>query len=122
MRRRPAVVAVQARQERRRRLVDSALEIPTRVERYFEGSLLRKVLWSGISYGAGFYAANVVSLSFGALSINDVLAAALVVVFYEVVTNAFYEADERTLRLYFANFFKIGVVTGLLADAVKLGG
>ena len=98
------------------------LEVPTRVERYFAASLARKLLWSGISYGSGFYAANVVSLSFGALSINDVLAAALVVVFYEVVTHAFYEAEEKTLRLYFLNSFKVGVVTGLLADAIKLGG
>ena len=43
------------------------------------------------------------------------------VAFYEVVTTLFYEAPRRTLRLWFANLFKIGVVTGMLADALKLG-
>lgn len=106
----------------RRRLLDVVLQAPRRVENYFEGSPARKLLWCGISYTAGFYSGNVVTLSFGALAINDVLAAALTVVFYEVVTQAFYSARTKTLRLYFANWFKVGVVTGLLADAIKLGG
>lgn len=97
-------------------------QIPASIERYFEASWPRKALWCAISYSGGFYAGNVVTLSFGALSINDVLAAALTVLFYEVVTNAFYEAEEKTLALWFANSFKVGVVTGLLADAIKLGG
>lgn len=122
LRRRGGVVRVLARQQRRPGLLDAVLQLPRRVEDYFERSFLRKVLWSGISYAGGYYASNVVSLSFGALAINDVLAAALTVVFYEVVTHTFYEAEEKTLRLYFLNFFKLGVVTGLLADAIKLGG
>lgn len=89
---------------------------------YFEANPLRKILWSGTAYAGGYYGGNVVSLSFGALAINDILGAALTVLFYEIVTNAFYESEEKTLRLWFANAFKVGVVTGMLADAVKLGG
>ena len=48
------------------------------------GNLLRQVLWSFIAFAAGYYAANVVSLSFGALAINDVVAAILTVAFCEV--------------------------------------
>lgn len=74
-----------------------------------------------ISTGAGFYAGNIVTLSFGALAINDVLAAVVTLIFYEVVTQAFYTAKNPPLRLWFANFFKMGVVAALMADAIKLG-
>lgn len=61
------------------------------------------------------------TLSFGALAINDVLAAVVTLVFYEIVSSAFYSSSNPPLRLWFANFFKIGVVAALMADAVKLG-
>jgi hypothetical protein len=48
--------------------------------------------WCGISGFAGFYVANTVSLSFGALAVNDIVAAALAVTFVELVTRAFYTA------------------------------
>jgi hypothetical protein len=92
------------------------------VDLYFERYPLRKGLWAGLSAGAGYYAGNTVTLSFGALSINDVLAAVLTMVFYEAVSSAFYSASNPPLRLWFANFFKVGVVAALMADAVKLGG
>ena len=65
-------------------------------------------------------AGNVVTLSFGALAINDILAAVLTLVFYETVTHLFYTAEKKTLRLWFANCFKIGVVAAMVADALKL--
>lgn len=74
-----------------------------------------------MSGAAGFYAGNTVTLSFGALAINDVLAAVITVIFYEIVSSAFYGAENPSLRLWFANFFKLGVVSALLADAIKLG-
>ena len=91
------------------------------MDSYFESHPLRKALWCGISLGAGYYSGNVVTLSFGTLAINDVLAGVLTVAFYEAVTRAFYTAERFTLRLLFLNFFKIGVAAALLADAVKLG-
>lgn len=63
---------------------------------------------------------NVATLSFGALAINDVLAAVLTLVFYEAVTKAFYDAERKTLRLWFLNCFKMGVVAAMVADALKL--
>lgn len=62
------------------------------------------------------------TLSFGALAINDILAAIITLVFYEIVSKAFYGAAKPSLRLWFANCFKIGVVVAMMADAVKLGG
>ena len=43
-------------------------------------------------YCAGFYCADTVSLSFGALSVNDVVAAAVTVAFCEVVSYVYYQA------------------------------
>jgi len=83
---------------------------------------VRRVLWTIISIGAGFYAGNTVSLSFGALAINDVLAAIITLVFYEIVSSNFYGSKNPSLLLWFANSFKIGVVVAFMADAIKLGG
>jgi Protein of unknown function (DUF565) len=104
-----------------KRLIPFVLSIPKRVDLYFERYPARRVFWSGLSAGAGFYAGNTITLSFGALAINDVLAAVITMVFYEVVSNAFYSSERPSLRLWFANFFKIGVVAALMADAIKLG-
>jgi len=44
---------------------------------------------------AGFYCADTVSLSFGALSVNDVVAAAVTVAFCEVVSYVYYQARDQ---------------------------
>lgn len=75
-----------------------------------------------ISFAAGFYAANTVSLSFGALAINDVVAAAVSVAFCEIVSYFYYSAPKATLKLIFLNAFKMGVTGAFIADAFKLGG
>lgn len=62
------------------------------------------------------------TLTFGALSINDVLAAMAMLLFHEVVTKAFYEAETKSMRLWLANTFKAGLVASMVADAIKLGG
>jgi len=79
-------------------------------------------MWLGISFCLGVWAGNIVTLSFGALAINDAFAAIVTLIFYEIVSASYYNAKVKTLRLQFANLFKIGVVTACLADAVKLGG
>jgi hypothetical protein len=96
--------------------------LPRRVDLYFEGQPVRRLMWTAISFALGFYAANTVSLSFGALSVNDVVAAALTVAFYEAVSAVYHRATRKTLRLMFLNSFKIGVVVALIADAFKLAG
>lgn len=107
----------------KKRLVPFILSVPRRIDRYFdEKNIARRVAWCGISAGAGFYAGNIVTLTFGALAINDVFAGIVTLIFYEVVTTIFYSTPNPSLKLWFANYFKIGVVVSMLADAVKLGG
>ena len=106
----------------RTRLAVNITSIPYRIDNYFQDSWWRKALWSGSSFAAGYYAANTVSLSFGALAINDVVAAATTVGFCEVVSIAFWSADQPGLGRLFANCFKLGVQAALIADAFKLGG
>ena len=112
-----------APQTPRERLIPYILSIPQRLDRYFAARpRRRKSVWCAISAGAGFYAGNIVTLSFGALAINDVFAAIVTLLFYEIVSRLFYGAQQPSLLLWFANYFKIGVVLSMLADAVKLGG
>ncbi len=107
---------------RRGRLGTRLTTLPRRVDYYFAGSFTRQLLWTAIAFATGFYAANTVSLSFGALSINDVVAAAVTVLFVEICSYLYYSASKRTLRLVFLNAFKWGVCVALIIDAFKLGG
>ena len=95
---------------------------PYRLELYFEQNAARKVMWGVTAFAAGYYSANTVSLSFGALAINDVIAAAVTVGFCEVISKAYWSAENPSLALTFANFFKLGVIAALIADAFKLAG
>ena len=145
--RRAAAVRVDAR-NRQRRLLSVVLSAPQRLDRYLESAWWRRWMWAGISLGAGFYAGaavrsrwcvrgtpalhgdtamlhkrkpagNIATLSFGALAINDVLAAVVTLMFCEVVTHVHY--TRPTLLSWFANHFKMGVIAALLSDAAKLG-
>jgi hypothetical protein len=78
--------------------------------------------WCGISGFAGFYVANTVSLSFGALAVNDIVAAALAVTFVELSSRAFFSAwPNPPLSLWLLHCFKLGFVYGLISDSFKLG-
>ena len=66
--------------------------------------------------------AKTVSLSFAALAIKDVIAAAVTVGFCEYVSKAYWSTENPSLALTFANFFKLGVTAALIADAFKLAG
>ena len=105
-----------------RRLIPMVLSIPKRLDTYFDKRPMRRVAWCCISAGVGFYAGNIATLSFGALAINDVFAAVVTLVFYEAVTKLFYSSPRPSLKLWFANSFKIGMTLSMLADAIKLGG
>ncbi|CAI9768208.1 unnamed protein product [Fraxinus pennsylvanica] len=61
-----------------RRLVDIIRIIPDISRNYFR-SPSRRALFGGISLLGGFYVAQTISLSFGALGVNDVIAAVLCV-------------------------------------------
>jgi hypothetical protein len=58
---------------------------------------------------AGFYVANTLTLTFGVLGINDVVAGAFSVAFAEVVTRAYYrKSPVPGLGWDFLNWFKLG--------------
>lgn len=77
------------------------------IDQYFVNKPFRRVLWSFISGFSGIYIANTITLSFGALAVNDIAAAAASLLFYEVVSRQFYGSlpnacapgRERQLRL-----------------------
>ena len=104
------------------RLASSIITVPRRVELYFEGHPVRLAVWVWNCFGLGYYSAVSVSLSFGALAINDVVAAAVTVVFCEVVSYWFYSAERRTVKHVLGEAFKVGAMSGLIADAGKLAG
>jgi len=107
---------------RQTRLTTRVTTVPRRVDLYFAGNFLRKALWAFIAFCTGFYSANTVSLSFGALAVNDIVAAVVTVAFCELCSKAYYSAARPTLKLIFVNCFKMGVTTALISDAFKLAG
>ena len=77
---------------------------------------MRRVVWTVITFAIGFYSGNTVTLSFGALAVNDVVAAAVTVAGYEITSAVYHRAPRRTLRLVFMNAFKMGFVAALIGD------
>lgn len=105
------------------RFNNSVTSLPRRIDRYFEDNIFRTFIWCFISMFGGYYSGNMVSLAFGALAINDVVAAVTTVAFCEVVSRTFYESWPRPpLWLLFVNCFKCGVEFAFIADALKLAG
>eukprot|EP00850_Spirogloea_muscicola_P010031 SM000058S18461 [mRNA] locus=s58:25947:26955:+ [translate_table: standard] len=116
----PAPAATVATLQRRTRLVDVIRSIPARTERYFR-SPWRRAIYGGISLLGGFYVAQTISLSFGALGVNDVIAAAICVLFTEFVTKYVHGLPTLpTLGIALLNAFKLGFTYGLFIDAFKL--
>ncbi|KAL0541967.1 hypothetical protein IC582_022050 [Cucumis melo] len=72
-----------------RRLVDIIRLVPELSRNYFR-SPSRRALFGGISLLGGFYVAQTISLSFGALGVNDVIAAVVCVLLTEYVTRFYY--------------------------------
>lgn len=102
-----------------RRLVDIIGTIPELSRNYFK-SPSRRALFGGISLLSGFYVAQTISLSFGALGVNDVIAAVVCVLLTEYVTRFYYSRPKITFPLALLNNFKMGFTYGLFIDAFKL--
>ncbi|PSC72873.1 putative family Ycf20 [Micractinium conductrix] len=119
-RERTSRLAVEAR-TRQRRLLSYVLSAPQRVDRYLRSAWWRRWTWAGSSLATGYYAANILTLSFGALAVNDVLAAVVTLFFCEVVTHLYYTDNSNSLVLWYLNCFKMGLIASMLADAAKLG-
>ena len=105
---------------RRRRVARYLLGTPRRLQLYFRNRPVRRWSWRFISLGVGYLVGNTVSLTFGTLAVNDVLAAILTVGFYVGVSNIYWNAKRKTYPLQLLNFFKNGVTLALLSDAFKL--
>ncbi|KAL3694119.1 hypothetical protein R1sor_007770 [Riccia sorocarpa] len=102
-----------------RRLVEVIRAIPRLSRAYFK-SPFRRALYAGIALLGGFYVAQTISLSFGALGVNDVIAAAVCVLFAEYVTRFYYTREKVTFTVGLLNNFKMGFTYGLFIDAFKL--
>ena len=100
-------------------LVDIIRIIPELSRDYFR-SRSRRALFGGISLLGGFYVAQTISLSFGALGVNDVLAAVVCVLLTEYVTKFYYSRPKVTFPIALLNNFKMGFTYGLFIDAFKL--
>jgi hypothetical protein len=103
----------------RRRLVDIIRIIPELSRDYFK-SRSRRALFGGISLLSGFYVAQTISLSFGVLAVNDVIAAVVCVLLTEYVTKFYYTRPKVTFPIALLNNFKMGFTYGLFIDAFKL--
>jgi hypothetical protein len=103
------------------RIASVLTSLPQRLDLYFQRRSYRMLLWKTIFIFVGFYLASVITLSFGALGINDVVAGALCVFVYETITRWYYKTNRPGRRLEFVNCFKLGLVYSLIADAFKLG-
>ncbi|CAK7337184.1 unnamed protein product [Dovyalis caffra] len=117
----PRLLRIRAVQENEgpRRLVDIIRIIPELSRNYFR-SPSRRALFGGISLLGGFYVAQTISLSFGALGVNDVIAAVVCVLLTEYVTRFYYSQPKVTFPLALLNNFKMGFTYGLFIDAFKL--
>ncbi|WCJ36580.1 hypothetical protein M5689_017771 [Euphorbia peplus] len=102
-----------------RRLVDIIRIVPEVSRNYFK-SPSRRALFGGISLLGGFYVAQTISLSFGALGVNDVIAAVICVLLTEYVTRFYYSRPKVTFPIALLNNFKMGFTYGLFIDAFKL--
>ncbi|XP_050365155.1 uncharacterized protein ycf20 [Argentina anserina] len=117
----PKAFRVRAVQENggSRRLVDIIRTVPEISRNYFR-SPSRRALFGGISLLGGFYVAQTISLSFGALGVNDVIAAVVCVLLTEYVTKFYYSRPKVTFPIALLNNFKMGFTYGLFIDAFKL--
>ncbi|MBA0718975.1 hypothetical protein Golax_006685 [Gossypium laxum] len=117
----PGLLNIRAVQENGgpRRLVDIIRLVPDISRNYFR-SPSRRALFGGISLLGGFYVAQTISLSFGALGVNDVIAAVICVLLTEYVTRFYYSRPKVTFPIALLNNFKMGFTYGLFIDAFKL--
>ncbi|KAL6652488.1 hypothetical protein ACP70R_011413 [Stipagrostis hirtigluma subsp. patula] len=103
----------------RQRLIDIIRIIPELSRNYFR-SRSRRALFGGIALLGGFYVAQTISLSFGVLAVNDVIAAVVCVLLTEYVTKFYYSRPKVTFPIALLNNFKMGFTYGLFIDAFKL--
>lgn len=115
----PGLRALQGGARPPRRLVDFVRAIPKISRAYFR-SPFRRALYGAISVLGGFFVAHAVSLSFGALGLNDVVAAAFSLLCTEYITKYYHTRPQMTFTVALTNNFKIGFTLSLFIDAFKI--
>ena len=80
------------------------------------------ILLGSCSLLFGFFSATSATTIIGSVADWDPLAAAIVLVWTEWVTNWYYSRQQRSPPLRFLQAFKIGLSYGLIVDALKLSG
>ena len=90
------------------------------------------MIFNLISFFSGFFTSSIIDTSLGEFSEWAIVGASLVVANIESFNNFYYslinknrnaiiENSEISLLLDILNYFKIGIVYGLIVDAFKLG-
>ena len=85
------------------------------------------MIFNLISFFSGFLASSIIDTSLGEFSEWAIVGAALVVANIEFFNNFYYLLISKNRNSYtlilldILNFFKIGIVYGLIVDAFKLG-
>lgn len=102
-------------------LLRAITSVPSNIDRYFKSSFANRVLWLFLSVATGFYVGNTITLSFGSLAINDIIAALVAAVLSDFCTRLFWNAKKKTYKLWFINAFKYGIVLAAAGDSAKLG-
>ncbi|XVF12406.1 hypothetical protein REPUB_Repub08aG0115500 [Reevesia pubescens] len=105
------------------RLVDIIRLVPEISRNYFR-SPSRRALFGGISLLGGFYVAQTISLSFGALGVNDVIAAVLCVLLTEYVTRFYYSRPKPLAHVHHPNTQETnlcGLSTVMVVLLINLG-
>jgi len=91
------------------------------------------MLFNLISFLSGFLFSSILDTTFGEFSEWAIVGAALIVSSLEIVTKIFYSTNSRLRKKKFSKkysimvvlnvlqFFKVGIIYGLIVDAFKLG-
>ncbi|KAL0358453.1 UNVERIFIED_CONTAM: hypothetical protein Sangu_0694700 [Sesamum angustifolium] len=111
-----AIRAAQDNSGRPPRLIDIIRIIPETSKDYFKKPS-RRVLFGGISLLGGFYIAQTVSLSFGALGVNDVISAVVCVLMAEYATR-FYYSRQKVFSCYSSQHFQAGIYLWSLSRCI----
>ena len=90
------------------------------------------MIFNLISFFAGFLTSSVIDTSLGEFSEWAIVGASLVVANIESFNNVYYSTISKNRKIFvnksyiftlldILNYFKIGIVYGLIVDAFKLG-
>ena len=91
------------------------------------------MLFNLISFLSGFLFSSILDTTLGEFSEWAIVGAALIVSSLEIVTKIFYSTNSRLRKKKFSKrysimvvlnvlqFFKVGIIYGLIVDAFKLG-